>query len=436
MTADTSLESLGTILARLETRYGRATAPHALDARPEPRAPQAAALPHRVDSGTVAAAAAPAIIPAEVFLETLGFFTPSSKRIQGIGCKDTVVGAHRSAAGTQDALRVTIRARPDLGLPITSDLDYYRAFLRIMAEAVRARDRFRLPLAAPTKRVVRYAGKTVTPRTLREVHAWLERMTCTEIVGAVYSAKQGDVLSGFRGTVFRRVVHRGEPLKHGQIATTNYIWPAAWFLANYLRGHIRPLDLAVHHRLRRPIAKALYPLVTAGWYASGGQPYAKRYRALCADLLLRYEASRSRIQAQLDPAHRELHREGVVAHWTYQRAATGRDWVIRYWPGPRGCPHQQAADNHGVCRHARHTAADEGTPALSAEQAALLADVLRVCGDRHNASAYRKALRDYPVPLIRRALTATRQAACEGRITKTHGAFFVATLHRLARSCP
>jgi hypothetical protein len=281
--------------------------------------------------------------------------------------------------------------------------------------------------------VVRYAGKSVTPRTLREVHAWLERMTCTEIVGAVYSVKQRGFLSGFRGTVFRRVVHRGERLHNGQIATTNYIWPAAWFLANYLQGYVRPLDLAVHHRLRRPIAKALYPMLTTGWYASDGQPYAKRYRALCADLLLRHEPSRSRIAAQLDPAHRELHREGVVAHWTYRRATTGRDWVIRYWPGPRGRPHQGDADTHGVCRHARHTPADNGTPTLPAEQAALLADVLRVCGDRHNAAAYRKALRDYPVPLIRRALTATCQAASAGRITKTNGAFLVATFQWLAR---
>lgn len=436
MPPDTPFESLAAILARLEARYGSTAAPHATDARPEARAPQAATLPPRIGGDIVAATAAPEIIPAEVFLETLGFFTPSSKRIRGILCKETVVGAHRATDGTQDARRVTIRARPDLGLPITSDLDYYRAFLRLLAEAVQTSTLFRLPLAAPTKRVVRYAGKTVTPRTLREVHAWLERMTCTEIVGAVYSAKQCGFMPGFRGTVFRHVVHRGTILPNGQRAPTNYIWPAAWFLANYLQGYVRPLDLAVHHRLRRPIAKALYPILTTGWYASGGQPYAKRYRALCADLLLRPELYRSRIQAQLDPAHRELHREGVVAHWAYHRAATGRDWVIRYWPGSRGRLHQGGGDTHRVCQPAWHTAADEGTPALATEQTALLAEVLHVCGDRHNAAAYRKALRDYPVPLIRRALTATRQAAGEGRITKTHGAFFVGTLQRLVHQRP
>ena len=34
-------------------------------------------------------------------------------------------------------------------------------------------------------------------------------------------------------------------LKNGQRAETNYIWPAAWFLSNYLRGYVRRIDLAL-----------------------------------------------------------------------------------------------------------------------------------------------------------------------------------------------
>jgi hypothetical protein len=115
-------------------------------------------------------------------------------------------------------------------------------------------------------------------------------------------------------TVFRQVVMRGEVLRQGQIADTHYVWPAPWFLANYLRGYVRRVDLAFHNRLRKPIAKALYPLLATGWYASGGQPYEKRYGALCAEFLLRQERYRSKIQDQLDPAHAELQREGFLRH--------------------------------------------------------------------------------------------------------------------------
>jgi hypothetical protein len=427
-------ESLATILARIQERHF--TVPE-VQASPKhvdtPGAPSSSqSRTHRVTS-TLQWFASSSSVPAEVFLETLGFFTPSSKRIRGISHKDKVIGTHTTADGRHETLRVTIRARQDVGLPITSDLDYYRAFLKMFAEAVMSSARFLLPLAAPTKRVVRYAGKTVTPRTLREVHTWLERMTCTEIIGAVYSAKQRRFLPGFTGTVFRRVVHRGETLTNGQIAATNYIWPAPWFLSNYLRGYVRTIDLALHQRLRRPIAKALYPLLATGWYASGGQPYAKRYRTLCADFLLRPERYLSCIQAQLDPAHRELQREGFVAHWTYRPAATGHDWVIRYWPGPTSESEQGVDETQRVCGHAPHTVTDDGMPITRTEQTVLLTEVLCVCGDPHNVVAYRTALQNYPVSLITSALTATRQAARKGRITKTNGAFFFATLHRLTR---
>jgi hypothetical protein len=67
-------------------------------------------------------------IPAEVFLENLGFFTPSSKRIRGIYTKEKIVGTRVAADGTTRLITTKISANHELGLPITADLDYYRAF--------------------------------------------------------------------------------------------------------------------------------------------------------------------------------------------------------------------------------------------------------------------------------------------------------------------
>src|SRR6266536_4591966 len=91
---------------------------------------------------------------------------------------------------------------------------------------------------------------------------------------------------GFLGTVFSQVVMTGQRLKNDALAETNYVWPAPWFLSNYLRGYTRRIDLDFHKRLRKPIAKALYPLLETGWYASDGKPYKKSYTALCEEFLL------------------------------------------------------------------------------------------------------------------------------------------------------
>jgi hypothetical protein len=43
-----------------------------------------------------------------------------------------------------------------------------------------------------------------------------------------------------------------------------------------------------------------------------------------------------------------------------------------------------------------------------------------------------KIIKDYPEPLIRMALSETRQAQLEGRIAKTRGAYFTDILKRLS----
>jgi hypothetical protein len=370
-------------------------------------------------------------IPAEVFLETLGFFTPSSKRIHGIYTKVKTMGERVEADGTTRLITTKISANHELGLPITADLDYYRAFLKILADAVTREGRLRLPLAVPTKQLLRYACKPDGTKTRHEVRTFLKKMAFTGIEGGVYQAKTRTLTEGFV-TTFRQVVVRGEVLRDGQVADTNYVWPAPWFLANYLRGHVRRVDLAFHNRLRRPIAKALYPLLATGWYASGGQVYEKRYTALCMEFLLTPHRVLSLVKQQLDPAHQELHDHHFLDAWAYRRAADAQAWILCYWPGQKFFEDYAAGDARPL--QALHPQSPQalGRPAAPmADDTQLLADMLVVCGDRHNAGAYRKAIREHPAPLLRRALAATRQAAHEGRIGKTRGAFFFDTLQRL-----
>jgi hypothetical protein len=428
-------ETLQDILTRLEARLFEVPA-GVSPASPAPMdtpmvSPGHMQHPSQDTVGTLRLTAA-GDIPAEVFLETLGFFTPSSKRIRGIYTKEKVVGTRVAADGTTRLIKTKISANHELGLPITADLDYYRAFLKILADTLEHSGRLRLPLAVPTKYLLRYADKADGIHTRREVRLFLKKMALTGIEGGVYRAKTRDFTEGFVTTVFRQVVMRGEALRQGQIADTHYVWPAPWFLANYLRGHVRRVDLAFHNRLRKPIAKALYPLLATGWYASGGQLYEKRYGALCAEFLLRQERYRSKIQDQLDPAHAELQREGFLRHWAYRQTADAREWVIVYWPGETFCSAQGARKVHRPLVAPHTTPQTLASPAALTDQTALLEEVMRLCGDRQNATAYRKALREHPEHRIRMVLAETRQAAMEHRIGKTRGAFFFETLRRLA----
>ena len=52
--------------------------------------------------------------------------------------------------GKKRILKTKISANYELGLPVTSDLDYYRAFLKICDDIVDQDGRFQLPIAVPS----------------------------------------------------------------------------------------------------------------------------------------------------------------------------------------------------------------------------------------------------------------------------------------------
>ena len=444
-------ESIEAIMARMGERYFAIPAADLVGAA-QPTSPEA---PSAVTNGTppqalhetmtapssLLPAALTNYIPAEVFLENMGFFTPSSRKIRGLYLKEKKVAEKTDQDGTKRVIKVEISANHRLGLPITSDLDYYRAFLKIFYETIEISERLHLPIATPTLKLLQYAGKSVSKITWRETKDWFERMTGTLIKGAVFRAKTGDYEEGFLGTVFSQVVMTGQRLKNDALAETNYVWPAPWFLSNYLRGYTRRIDLDFHKRLRKPIAKALYPLLETGWYASDGKPYKKSYTALCEEFLLTKHRQISLVKQQLDPAHKELKEEGFLGKHEYKKALDGHDWIIISWPGEKFFQDQEARENRHHIIHSMNMTPQQfprtqpqPKPPPPSPHASLLEEVLAFCGDRQNKGAYVTALRKYPEGLIRMTFSETRQAALEGKIRKSRGAFFMDTLKRLAKA--
>jgi hypothetical protein len=378
--------------------------------------------------------ALPALIHAEVAFENIGYFTPSSKRLKDITTKEKVVAERTNPDGTRTLLTVQIIGTGKYGLPITADLDYYRAFLKLLDDIADQTGHIPEPIPIPTKTLIRYAGKQASARELHAVKDWIRRSHYTGIQGFYYRAATGDYVEIGDEPLFPRYLIRGQRLENGEQADTHYVWLASWFRANYLHHHLRPMDLAFHLRLRKPIAKSLYALLDLGWYATGGKPYAKSYHDLCQEFLLHESPYLSRIKQQLDPAHQELAQERFLERWEYRPAAKGHTWIIIYHPGTKFFADQQARESRRQ-RAARiaHGASPLALAPLAPSEPLppLLADILTVCGDRQNQAVYQKVLREYPEGLIRMALAETRQAAQEGRIRKSNGAYFMDALKRL-----
>jgi hypothetical protein len=429
--AEPNTERLADILARMGKRFGGDQEEHTpLPPDTEQNLPIAispAGLPVLSD-----------YIRSEQFLEVSGFFTPSSKRIEHIYSKEKKLREYTDAQGKRKILKTKISANHDLGLPVTSDLDYYRAFLKICDELVDRNGRFpRMPIAVPTTKLMRYAGKQKAKQQRQEVWQWFKRMTLTGIEGAIYRAKKKDYDDGFVGTVFSQVIMRGESMRNGQPADTNYVWLAPWFLSNYYYRYTRPLDFAFYKRLRKPIAKSLYTLLENGWYASEGKPYAKSYRALCEEFLLTHHRHISYVKQQLDPSHKELQNLGFLEKWTYHKTTKGDDYIISYHPGEKFFADQQEKEaRRGVATRIDIGNRQEPTQPPQLELVdptnALLSDILATCGDPHSEGSYRKLIATHSEELIRTALSETRQAKLEGRIIKSRGAYFTDTLKRLA----
>lgn len=376
----------------------------------------------------------PQYIKTEAFLENIGFFTPSSKRIKGIYTKEKVIGERIDNDGTKQFIKTKVSANHEYGLPITSDLDYYRAFLKICNELVDHDGRFQLPIPVPTTKLLRYAGKTKGATEWKEVKQWLCRMTGTLIKGGLYRAKAKEFEEGFIGNVFSQVLLKGEKQKNGKTAGTNYVWPSPWFLSNYYYRYVKTIDFNFHMRLRKPIAKALYTVLETGWYASGGNPYKKRYQSLCDEFLLTTHKHFSDIKRQLDPAHKELVRESYLDKWDYTKSKIKPNYIITYYPGEKFFQDQQARGERKqtATQIANSRKILPEFKSLDDKQHYMVDEILRVCGDEKNRVAYEKVVRENHENLIWTVISETKLASHEGTIKKNKGAYFMDTLKRIA----
>lgn len=262
------------------------------------------------------------LVRIEKNLASIGFFTPSTKRIRGE--KKKVVTRARHDDGRHMEGSATILPSAEYGLPITADQDTYFAILKLAGDLLQIRGTVENPIAFTTAELLRIQGKSETSGYhYKELHEQLLRIKTATILseGAVYFAgRRSWARDAFN--VFDRVVLFGSQMEDGSIADRHYIWFSEWQLENINNRHLLPIDYDTYRKLKNHIAKTLVPLLQIWMYASRrAGAFEKRYDEICQLLHIREYQHASKIREKLGPSLDELQKHGYLAEWRVEPLA-------------------------------------------------------------------------------------------------------------------
>jgi Replication initiator protein A len=273
------------------------------------------------------------IVRVEKNLNTIGFFTPSSKKLTGVSSK-TVTIQVRSNNGQKVDARATIFPSAEFGLPTTADQDKYFAFQKLV-ERLRGPDGLiSNPVRFTSASLLDVLGVTHGGKNYADISDWLRRMTFTgiESEGVVFLAgKKKYARDMFH--VFQRSIAVGEVLEDGTVAQENYVWLSEWQLDNLNNRHTLPINFDCYRMLQLHIGKALVPLLQLWFFASRDQYTEKRYRQVCSLLGIQQYHAISRIRQQIGPSLDELVKTEFLSNWEIAETADGAEYKLRMWAG-------------------------------------------------------------------------------------------------------
>ncbi|PYV39479.1 MAG: hypothetical protein DMG06_23035 [Acidobacteria bacterium] len=275
-------------------------------------------------------------IKVEKNLASLGFFTPSNKRIRG--SKQKKICITRQADGNRIEVRAVILPSAAYGLPITGDQDKYFALQKIICDIRRQKGEISNPVGFTSAELLRILGLRVTAgKNYEDIVSWARRMTLTGICseGIIYLAGR-KVWASDTFHVFERFVSVGNQMPDGSIADKHYVWLSDWQLENINNNHVFPVDLEVYRRLKNHIAKALVPLLQIWLYATReGGSFEKRYRDLCQILNICQYQHLSKIKEKVGPSLEELTKHHYLAGWQIRETSDGADFKIIFYHGEK-----------------------------------------------------------------------------------------------------
>lgn len=287
----------------------------------------------RPDTGTLPSTE---FVKVEKNLASLGFFTPSSKRLWNAEEKTFTITT--VSEGKRLELRGTIIPSAKYGLPITADQDKWIALCKILTDILQKEGRVDNPVSFTSAEILRLLRKhRHSGKNYRDVEEWLDVLYSTTIFseGVVYLANEKRrVKDRFR--VFDRAVSLGKELPDGRVAEKNYVWFSDWQLQNINSNHLLPIDLEAYRELKNHIAKALVPLLQIWLYASRDEGvFEKRYDELCQILNIQQYKYLSLVNQKLGPSLDELKQFGYLADWKVEKTSDGQNYKIIFYHGEK-----------------------------------------------------------------------------------------------------
>jgi Replication initiator protein A len=275
-------------------------------------------------------------VKVEKNLASLGFFTPSSKRLRNAQEKSFTVTTVTD--GQRLEQKGTIIPSAKYGLPITADQDKWIALCKILTDIIRKEGRVTNPVSFTSAEILRLLRKhRHSGKNYREIEEWLDVLFSTTIFseGVVYLAGEKRRVKD-RYRVFDRAVSFGKELSDGKVADKNYVWFSDWQIQNINNNHLLPIDLEAYRELKNHIAKALVPLLQIWLYATRREGvYEKRYDELCQFLNITRYRYESLIKRTLGPSLDELKQFGYLADWQIERTSDGENYKIVFYHGEK-----------------------------------------------------------------------------------------------------
>ena len=278
------------------------------------------------------------IVRIEKNLTSLGFFTPSNKKIKGLNAKTVVFG--RQIEGRRVVTQVVILPSAAYGLPVTSDQDKYLAFQKIVNDIRQEKGEVRNPVGFSSAELLRILGNSDAGKNYDDIIEWGKRMTLTGVCseGVVYFAARKTWASD-TFHIFERFVSFGNQMPDGSKADRNYVWLSDWQLENINHNHLIPIDLESYRQLKNHTAKALVPLLQVWLYATlQAGFFEKRYRDLCQILNITKYKHASKIKEKLGPSLNELQRHHYLSGWRILSTSDRTDFKVVFLHGEKFQP--------------------------------------------------------------------------------------------------
>lgn len=282
-----------------------------------------------------AALRTPDFIKIEKNLISLGFFTPSSKRIKDE--KSKTITFTKVIDGKRIEAKATIVPAAIYGLPVTADQDKYLALQKIINDLRQEKGEVVNPVTFTSAEMLKLLEQADAGKNYQEISEWLDLMSNTGIIseGVVYLAGK-KVWAKDRFRVFDRAVSFGRELEPGKVAEKNYVWLSEWQLENINNNYLLPVDFDAYKQLKNHISKALVPLLQIWLFASREEGYfEKRYDEICQLLRIRQYFYLSEIKRNFAPSLDELVEHEYLESWQIEKTSDKKGYKVIFRHGEK-----------------------------------------------------------------------------------------------------